>query len=192
MTNLKKNFIISLMGVDGAGKTSLAKILIKKNKNFKYLHLKPYILVPDLRRVIKDPHQQQESSMVISFLRLLGWLISYKFFFLKNKIKKIYIFDRYVHDVLIDPLRYKHNLYLVLTKFMLSFFPKPDLWIFLNPSFKTIKTRKFELSDKELKRQINEYTIFFSKKKNVLILNTKINKKKSIILIAKKIQKIIK
>ena len=175
------------MGVDGAGKTTLAKTLQKKFKGSKYLHFKPYIFFQDRRTVIKNPHNQKKSTFIFSLLRLLSWLISYKVFFHQRKSKKIYIFDRYVHDVLIDPLRYKHNLFQFLTKFFLFFFPKPNLWIFLAPSLKTIKSRKYELSDNEIRRQTRGYTQFFRNKKNVIKLNTNVNKKKLINLISKKI-----
>jgi thymidylate kinase len=192
MFKLKKNIIISFMGVDGSGKTTLAKNIHRIIKKSKYLHLKPYIIFQDKRTVIKNPHNQKKSSFIISLLRLLTWLISYKIFFFQNKIKKIYFFDRYAHDILIDPIRYKHNLPLGLTKFILSFFPKPSLWIFLNPSLKTIKSRKLELSDKELKRQISEYKLFFSNPKNVLKINTGTKKKKLIWIIKKSINELIK
>ena len=175
------------MGVDGVGKTTLAKNLHKSIKKSEYLHFKPYILFLDRRTVIKNPQHKMRSSRVISFLRLLSWLVSYKIFFLKNKLKKIYIFDRYAHDVIVDPLRYRQNLPLKLTTIILNFFPKPDLWIFLNSSLKTIKSRKLELSDKELRRQIREYNKFFKNKKNVIMLNSNIKKKKLTNKIIKKI-----
>ena len=192
MVKLKKNIIISFMGVDGSGKTTLAKNIHRIIKNSKYLHLKPYIIFQDKRTVIKNPHNQKKSSFTISLLRLFTWLISYKIFFFQNKIKKIYFFDRYAHDILIDPLRYKHNSSQILTKFILSFFPKPDLWIFLNSSLKTIKSRKMELSDSELKRQITDYKVFFRNQKNVLKLNTSIKKEKLIKTIKKTISNLIK
>ena len=184
---MKKNFIVSFIGVDGSGKTTLAKNLNKIIKGSKYLHLKPYIFFRDRRTVIKNPHYQKKSSFILSLFRLISWLISYKVFFFQNKIKKIYIFDRYAHDVLIDPLRYKQNLSQGLTKFILNFFPKPDLWIFLNPSLKTIKSRKYELPDNEVKRQIRGYKRFFSNQKNVLILNTNIQITKLVKQITKKL-----
>ena len=122
----------------------------------------------------------------------MSWLISYKIFFILNKNKKIYIFDRYAHDILIDPLRYKHSLSQKITEYFLNYFPSPNLWIFLNPSIKTIKSRKRELSDDELKRQTSEYRQFFRKKKNVLMLNTNIDKKRLIIKILNKIKILIK
>jgi thymidylate kinase len=189
----KKNFlIVSFMGVDGSGKTTISKKINKIFGQSKYLHLKPYIIFQDRRTVIKNPHEQTNSTITISFFRLLSWLISYKFFFLINKKHKIYIFDRYAHDILIDPLRYKHNLSKNLTKLILTFFPKPDLWIFLKPSQKTINSRKHELSDTELRRQIKEYSIFFKNKKNVLKLNTNNQRNVSIKLIKKKINCFIK
>ena len=180
------------MGVDGSGKTTLSKKIKQFYKKSKYLHLKPYILFQDRRTVIKDPHNQKKSTLIISFLRLLSWLISYKIFFLIDKNNKIYIFDRYAHDILIDPIRYKHNFPKILTKFILNIFPKPDLWIFLKPSIKTLKSRKYELSEIQLRLQMKKYSIFFKNKKNVLRLNTNSICKISIIKIKKKLNHINK
>ena len=192
MSKFKKIIIVSLMGVDGSGKTTLAKELHKIFKGSKYLHLKPYILFQDRRTVIKNPHYQKKSSSILSLLRLITWLISYKIFFQQKESKNIFFFDRYAHDILIDPWRYKHNLSQSLTKFILKFFPKPHLWIFLNPSLKTTKSRKFELPDNELKRQIKDYTQFFKNLKNVVELNRNIQKQKLAKIITKKINNLIK
>ena len=140
----------------------------------------------------KTPHFQKKSFFILSLLRLLSWLISYKVFFYQSKQKNLFFFDRYAHDILIDPLRYKHGLSQNLTKFILHFFPKPDLWIFLNPPIKTIKLRKLELPDNELKRQIKFYKKFFTKQKNVLILDTNIQKTKLIKKIVELINHLIK
>ena len=188
----KKKIIVSLMGVDGSGKTTLAKKLHKMFNGSKYLHLKPYILFQDRRTVIKNPQHQKKSIFILSLLRLLSWLVSYQVFFRFNKSRKIYIFDRYAHDILIDPLRYKHSLSNNLTKFILNFFPKPDLWIFLNLPLKTIESRKCELSTNELKRQIKDYTKFFRNHKNVLELTSNTREKKLIKQITKIINSFIK
>lgn len=190
MIKLKKRIIISIMGVDGSGKTTLTKKLVKTFKNSKYLHLKPYILFQDKRTTVKNPHNQKQSSPFISLLRLISWLISYKIFLYSKK--KIFFFDRYAHDVIIDPLRYKHSLSLNLTKFILNFFPKPDLWIFLNSSLKTIKLRKQELSHNELQQQIKYYMKFFRNQKNVIKLNSNIQKNKLVTQATKKINTLIK
>jgi thymidylate kinase len=187
MSKKKLSTIVSFMGVDGSGKTTFSKNLKKLFKNSAYLHLKPYIIFPDRRTVNKNPHKQKKSSSIISLFRLISWLISYTIFFLFKKNKKIYIFDRYAHDILIDPLRYRHNLSNKLTKFILNIFPEPDLWIFLKPSLKTVRLRKQELSENETKKQIKKYSIFFIKKKNVLKLDTAKNFKTLLTTIKKKI-----
>ena len=188
MKKLNHPLVFSFMGVDGAGKTTLSKKIKKYFKQSRYLHLKPYILFSDHRTVIKNPHKQKKSSSFISILRLLSWLISYKIFFFKNKNKKAFIFDRYAHDILIDPLRYKHNLSEDLTKIILSYFPSPDLWIFLKPPFKTIKSRKVEVSDFEIRRQTKEYSNFFKNKKNVILIDRNIHSKQLTSTVIKKMK----
>ena len=192
MNQNKTPLIISFMGVDGSGKTTLSKKLKKIFKKSKYLHLKPYILFQDKRTEVKNPHAQKKSTFIFSLLRLLSWLVSYKLFFLNNKKKQLFIFDRYVHDILVDPLRYKHNISKDFTRFILSFFPNPDLWIFLKPSLRIIKSRKVELTDNELRRQVKDYSNFFKNKKNVLILNTNKQSKILITIIKKKMKTLIK
>jgi len=190
----KKNspLVVSFMGVDGSGKTTLARKLNKYFKGSMYLHLKPYILFKDRRTIVKDPHSENKSTTIFSLFRLFSWFMSYKIFFFVNKKKKIFIFDRYAHDVIIDPIRYKHNLPYNITNFLLNIFPKPDLWIYLKPSVKTLKSRKFELSEQELKSQIKKYSTFFRTKKNVLVLNTSNQYKILTNKILKKINYIIK
>ena len=107
MTKFKDSVIVSFMGVDGSGKSTLIKKLKKKLKrNFKaikYLHLRPYLILLDKSEVNKNPHKFEERSNFFSFIILFYWLIEYKIFFLFNKRKKnqLIIFDRYVHDILI-------------------------------------------------------------------------------------------
>ncbi len=92
MIKLKRRIIVSLIGVDGYGKTTLAKKLSNTFKGSKYLHLKPYILFLDRRTVIKHPQYHKKSPHLLSLLRILSWLISYKIFFFKNLVfySKIY------------------------------------------------------------------------------------------------------
>ena len=92
---------------------------------------------------------------------------------------------------MIDPLRYKHGLSKKVTKFFLQFFPQPDLWVFLKPTLAIVKSRKMELPNNEISRQINEYVKFFRNKKNVIMLNTNMPKKKVIKKILTKVRNLL-
>ena len=76
MHEIKYPIIISFMGVDGSGKTTLAKKINKIFANSKYLHLKPYILIKDKRTKIKNPHKHRKNVFIISLINLVSWLVS--------------------------------------------------------------------------------------------------------------------
>ena len=94
MKNYKSSIVISFMGVDGSGKSTLIKKIIKnfkkKFKVIKYLHLKPYFILLDKRTVNKNPHNQKKlRSNLLSLMIILIWLIQYKFFFFIIGTRKI-------------------------------------------------------------------------------------------------------
>ena len=108
-----------------------------------------------------------------------------------KKKNQLIIFDRYVHDLLIDKIRYRFNLNNSLTKYILNLFPEPHLWLFLKAPIEIIEKRKKELPRKELEKQMQAYMIFEKTKKNSLIIDTAINNAKNLLLITKKINSII-
>lgn len=191
-------FVISFMGVDGSGKSTLIQRLNKRLKRsslkIKNLHLRPYFFLTDTRTVNSNPHEKKLlNSKFISLIRILIWLFMYRIFFLVNLKKKnqLIIFDRYVHDLLIDKIRYRFNLPKKITEFILDLFPRPHLWIVLKAPIKLIEKRKKELPTKELKRQMKEYLNFSKKKKNMIILDTNNTIDKNISLIIKKMKAIV-
>jgi len=198
MKKLNSSIVVSFMGTDGSGKSTLIKKLsnrLKKNyKEIKYLHLRPYLFLTDKRTTNSNPHNQKTPrSQFESFIIILVWLFMYHSFFLININRKnqLIIFDRYAHDLLIDKIRYRFNLPKQLTHFILSLFPKPNLWIICKAPIKLIEKRKKELPTNELKRQMTEYINFFKKQKNKLVIDTSDEIKKNILLITKTMKSII-
>jgi len=189
--------VISFMGVDGSGKSSiidaLRKKVSKKYNKIKYLHLRPYLFLTDKRTVIKDPHNKKISNFkYFSLIKILMWLIIYKVFFLfyVRKNNQLIIFDRYAHDIIIDKIRYNFYLPNRLSSYILNLFPKPNLWIVLHASIVTVEKRKKELPTSELRRQMKKYITFAKKNKNSLLLSTEKSIKKNILLIINKISSI--
>ena len=191
------SIIVSFMGVDGVGKTTLINLLKKKLKyNFskiRYIHLRPYFLLLDKRDIVKDPHKNKEKPhAIISFFKILYWLIVYRiyFIFLSFKKRELILFDRYAHDLSIDNVRYQFNLSQKLTKLLLNFFPEPNLWVHLEASIRKIEKRKKELSRNELKKQLRKYRFFFKNKVNFIKINTNYQLNKNLNLIIGKIKSI--
>ena len=180
--NNKPVFVITFLGVDGAGKTSTINKLrvLLKNKYGEIIihHLKPNLL--NLKKNTSifnpqiDPHSKPLRSSLVSLLKIFYWLIIYKIFFflLLKKHSCLVIFDRYVDDILIDHKRYRYNLSSKITKKILKYFPQPDLWVILTGKITIIHKRKNELPILELKRQSKKYINFYKSKKNALLLNT--------------------
>ena len=86
--------IISFLGVDGSGKTTLIKKLHKElNKKFskiRYFHLRPYFILLNKNTVNRQPHFSNSILPIyINFLRIIYWLIIYHVFFFFLKLKKI-------------------------------------------------------------------------------------------------------
>ena len=193
--NQNLSVILSFMGVDGSGKTTLIELLRKKLKNkfteIKYIHLRPYLILLDKSIVQSNPHNSKATwPILFNFVRILYWLIIYRFYFylFANNSKQLIIFDRYAHDLMIDPIRYKFNLPNRVAKFILNLFPNPTHWIVLNAPIKVLEKRKKELPTRELKRQIRSYLNFAKQRKNSIIVNTNNSVQSSLSLIIKKIK----
>ena len=198
MNKLDSTIVIALMGVDGSGKSTLIKQLNKRLKynyiKIKNLHLRPYLFLTDTSIINSNPHSLLKPRWKITnFIMILVWLFMYRIFFFMNKKKKnqLITFDRYAHDLLIDATRYKYNLPKRMTKFLLTLFPKPNLWIYLEAPIKIIEKRKKELTRSELIRQKNEYKKLLNKESNVLVVNTNQKIEKNISLIVRKMKSIV-
>jgi len=196
MKNHHRSIVISFMGVDGSGKSTLIELLRKKLKNkfkkIKYVHLRPYLILLDKSTVQANPHKTKKTwPILLNFIRILYWLIIYRLFFylFANKPRQLIIFDRYADDLMIDPIRYKFNLPNRITKFILNFFPNPSLWIVLNAPIKVLEKRKKELPTKELKKQIRIYLNFAKQRKNSIVVNTNNSVQSCLSLIIKKINR---
>jgi len=168
-----KNFkIIVFLGVDGAGKSTLIESIIKKNElKYEKVHFAPDYFRKK-KNQIGNPHNKKYRGIIFSFLKISYWFINYQIFKIVNyNSKKIFFFDRYIYDIIIDPLRYRFSLSNKLTKLIIKFIIKPDLIILLTGNPNKIYSRKKELKLKNMVRLNNKYMKFIKEFDQKIILN---------------------
>lgn len=172
---MKTNIIISFLGPDGSGKSTLIKKLKKKltlkNATVSIHHLKPNFIKKKKFNVVKNPHGQIPRSSTVSLIKIIYWLIVYRFYFLLKIIKpsNFILFDRYADDILIDPIRYRYKLNKKITETILCLFPRPDIWIILYGNPRKIWLRKKEIKLTNLVKLLKKYKNFANQKENSFI-----------------------
>jgi thymidylate kinase len=168
-----RNFkIVIFLGVDGSGKSTLINSILKKDrKKFNKIHFVPDYFRKNNKQNI-NPHKQIKRGKIFSLLKILYWLVNYQIFKILNyNSKKIYIFDRYIYDVLIDPLRYRFSLSKIIITKIVKFAIKPDLIVLLTGDPKKIYFRKKEIKLNDTIKLNDRYIKFVQKFDVKIILN---------------------
>jgi len=137
--------------------------------------LKPRIVIQ--RRgepvtIVVDPHGKPPRSALLSLAKILVWLIEewYAHFFQDDKETPL-ICDRYYHDLLIDPKRYRYGGPRWAAKLVGKLIPKPGLWVLLDAPAQVLQARKQEVPLEETARQCLAYLTFVRKQRNYVIID---------------------
>lgn len=130
---------VCILGPDGAGKsiisTTVQKELMNTAKVIKVRHLKPNLF--QRRRhtgPVTNPHAQAPRSTASSILKLLAWLSECWIDRLAHGYRDgaLEIWDRYYHDLLVDPVRYRYGGPAWVGRWVGKLIPRCDLWILLD------------------------------------------------------------
>jgi len=100
-------------------------------------------------------------SAFTSVAKIIVWLIEEWYaHVLCDRRGELLICDRYYHDLLIDPLRYRYGGSLWIARLVGRLMPQPQLWVLLDAPAEVLQARKPEVTCEESARQRQEYAIF--------------------------------
>ena len=179
---------IVLLGVDGTGKTTIAKELGKKYvtafRRIKHYHSRVRVL-KDLSQIkndsdptnTSDPHgKKKRSGRVLSIIKFayyfLDFLIGNIIIFIAKRKSTLVIIERYYYDYTIDKIRYNLNLSDSFIRFFGHFISKPNAIFVLTGDSQILLERKHELTIEEINLQKKCLQKYFEKNANVTFIDT--------------------
>lgn len=157
----------AFLGPDGSGKsTVIERVAARLRPAFRRvetIHLRPRLGARNQSTTpVTAPHEQPArrglGSIAKPFYFLADYCVGYLFKLRPLLVRStLLIFDRYYHDLLVDPKRYRYGASLRLARWVGHFIPKPDLWLVLDAPVDIIQARKSEVTRAESIRQREAY-----------------------------------
>lgn len=160
---------IAFLGADGAGKSTLIRRVTEELgesfRQVRYCHLRPGVL-PARNGTggapVVDPHGRPLRGAAASVAKLLHFWADYViggfvWLYPLRVRSTLVIFDRYYHDLLADPRRYRYGASLKLARWLGLAVPQPDLCFVLDVPAEVLQARKQEVPFAESRRQREAY-----------------------------------
>jgi thymidylate kinase len=171
---------VVFLGADGSGKSSvIGTILDALEPVFRRRtrhHLFPAGTSAPTEGPVIDPHSQASRGTVLSTIQLILWLLRYTVGWVRDiwpaRVRSTGVFfDRYYHDLLVDPRRYRYGGPIWLARAVGFMIPKPDLWILLDAPVDVLQARKREVPAQESERQRNAYLSLIGTYENAVVID---------------------
>jgi thymidylate kinase len=157
---------VVFLGPDGSGKSTILKRVAAEIapafRRTQLFHLRAPLIDGTYIRSGADPHGRPARGAIASLGQLLLNVVRCWFgYWLRvwpALMRSTFVgFDRYFHDLLVDPRRYRYGGPRWLAKLTSAAVPTPDLWILLDAPRLVIEARKKEVPSSEIDRQRRAY-----------------------------------
>ena len=176
---------VAFLGPDGSGKSSVIDRVIPDLtlafRKTACLHLRPGLgrKWNEIPPVI-DPHGKAPRNLPESIAKALYYWFDYfagwwLMIWPKRIRSTLVVFDRYYHDLLVDPKRYRYGGPMWLVRLVGGLIPKPDLWILLDAPAEVLQERKQEVPIEETARQRDAYLKLVKNLKNGFVVDASQN-----------------
>jgi thymidylate kinase len=122
--------------------------------------------------IVVDPHGKPPRSALISLAKIFVWLMEewYAYLFQERKAELL-LCDRYYHDLLVDPIRYRYGGPMSIARLIGTLMPQPRLWVLLDAPAEVLQARKQEVPPEETARQRQAYLSQVKKQRNYVIVD---------------------
>jgi thymidylate kinase len=138
-------------------------------------HLKPRIVArlrSEFDVIVVDPHGKPARGVLLSLAKILAWILEEWYGTLLHESKKtVLICDRYYHDLLVDPKRYRFGAPIWTAELVGKLMPRPKLWVLLDAPPNLLQERKQEVTPEETARQCDAYRTFIRKQRKHAIID---------------------
>ena len=172
---------VVILGPDGSGKSTVATHLAPCVAPM-FRHVREYHLFPSTPKnrggstPVTDPHGSPARGWGSSIAKIVVWQGRYLLGWLTTlypaKVRStLLLFDRYYHDLLIDPRRYRFRGPMRLARWVGRMVPAPDLWLVLDAPPQILQRRKQEVPPAETARQSEAYRQLAARLRNAHIID---------------------
>ena len=155
--------LIALLGPDGAGKSTLIEELRRASapRSIRVHHFR--VARRRRRDSVHSPYAKESHPLPLAVAKVGWWLIHHSLWGLMVRLRaaddgsEIVVFDRFLYDVVADPVRYRLPPVMARLPIVPLVWPRPDLLVVLQPPPTTIQRRKQEVSADETRQQWLSY-----------------------------------
>ena len=173
---------VVFLGPDGSGKsTVIAAVSTQLSQCFRqveYCHLRPGRSAKSLNtEPVTNPHAKPVRNKIGSTIKLLyfwsQYLVGNHLWLYPRYVRSnLIIFDRYFHDLLADPIRYRYGGSLDLARKLGRTLTQPDIVFILDAPAEVLQNRKQEVPLAESIRQRVAYQSLAKEFNNAHIINS--------------------